>query len=86
VKYNVDDVKPETYAQFDKFLAYVVTFNRSSQTTQALEMQRDPSAVYKREIKELIEERGAPQQIPEELKKILPVILVGRTVSYTNVD
>jgi len=70
VRQAVDDVKPETYAQFDKFLAYVVTFNRSNQTTQALEMQKDPTPAYKKEIIELIEERGTPQLIPEALKKV----------------
>ena len=56
IEFKVDDVKPETYSKFEDFLLAVREVAKSSLTSQALELQREPTPAYKQEIKELVEE------------------------------
>jgi hypothetical protein len=81
IKFKVDDVKPETYSKYEDFLLAVREVAKSSLTNQALELQREPTPAYKQEIKELVEERGEIQKIPEELKKVPPVVPVRKQSS-----
>jgi hypothetical protein len=78
IKFKVDDAKPETYTKYEDFLSAVREVAKSSLTNQALELQREPTSAYKQEIRELVEERGEIQKIPEELKKVPPVVPVGK--------
>jgi hypothetical protein len=77
-KLKVDDMKPETYSRYNDFLLAAREIAKSSLTSQALALQREPTPAYKQEIRELVEERGEIQKIPEELKKVPPVVPVGR--------
>jgi hypothetical protein len=78
VKLKVDDMKPETYSKYDDFLRAAREVAKSSLTNQALELQREPTPAYKQEIRELVAERGEIQKIPEELKRVPPIVPVGR--------
>ena len=47
IEFKVDNVKPETYSKFEDFLLAVREVAKSSLTSQALELQREPTPAYK---------------------------------------
>jgi hypothetical protein len=58
IEFKVNNIKPETYSKFEDFLLAVHKVAKSILTSQALELQQEPTPAYKQEIKELVEERG----------------------------
>jgi hypothetical protein len=72
-KHKVDDGKPETYKHFALFRTSVEEFARIDETNRALEQQRDPPTSLKKELHELVQERGQERKVPDELKKLPPV-------------
>ena len=86
VKYGVDDLKPDTYADFASFTSYVLKFNKSSMTNKALEMQKDPTPEYQQEIRELIEERTKAQKVADETRKVPPIVQMGSSIDRAQID
>jgi Aspartyl protease len=76
-KYRVDDLKPETYQKFKDFRKSALEFAQVDRTNEALQLQKEPSAEYKRDIKDLVQEHGRAIKVPEGAKKLAPVVMAG---------
>ncbi len=76
-RHSVDDAKPETYQKFTEFRRTVLEFAQVNRTNQALELQREPTVEYKKEIRELAQEHNQTIKASDDMKKFPPIVPAG---------
>lgn len=58
IKHKVNDAVPETFSKFSEFKTGAFEFAQVDSTNKALELQRELTTEYKKEIAELVQEKG----------------------------
>ena len=81
--FKVDDLDPDTYRNYSTFRDFVLKATKSEQTIQALQLQKEPTPAYTREIQGLVREQSTTPVVTEADKK-KPVVLPFTTLTPSN--